>query len=250
MSSASGKGVRRKTVDKREIRKRSSPSKTDAVEDGLVSAVQDPGPGLEFNEDGLYREIEWCIGQLELGLTKQNPSSRQAQDAQKIIRILKSEKAPLIKKRQAMRNTFGDYRKKMQEEEKRTQASLKNTVMKPVEITNKSVFFRKCNARIYSQKTTNVTKSLSPDQGIVGNDTHQAGVESLVKEFKFAFGQTDSEKSECMDNKPTEDIHDTHSQIVSNQMDQSESEKFADYFKTDRSINNFCFNFQLDESHL
>ncbi|CAG2057055.1 unnamed protein product, partial [Timema podura] len=40
-----------------------------------------------------------------------------AQDASHTINILKSPTAPLAKKRQIMRNTFGDYRAKMAEEE-------------------------------------------------------------------------------------------------------------------------------------
>ncbi|KAJ7397132.1 N-acetylglucosamine-6-phosphate deacetylase isoform X1 [Pitangus sulphuratus] len=41
---------------------------------------------------------------------------RRAEDALRAIRTLRSDKAPLVKKRQLMRAMFGDYRKKMQEE--------------------------------------------------------------------------------------------------------------------------------------
>ena len=41
------------------------------------------------------------------------------QEAVKALRILQNEKAPLVRKRQVMRNTFGDYRKKMEEEERK-----------------------------------------------------------------------------------------------------------------------------------
>ena len=36
----------------------------------------------------------------------------------RILKVLTDPKAPLIKKRQVMRTNFGDYRKKMAEEEK------------------------------------------------------------------------------------------------------------------------------------
>ena len=39
-------------------------------------------------------------------------------EAFRVLSILRNPKANLIKKRHAMRTTFGDYRKKMEEEEK------------------------------------------------------------------------------------------------------------------------------------
>jgi len=42
-----------------------------------------------------------------------------AQDAAHSLTILRSKKAPVIKKRQVMRSSFGDYRTKMAEEEKK-----------------------------------------------------------------------------------------------------------------------------------
>ena len=39
-----------------------------------------------------------------------------------ILKILQSRKAPLVKKRQAMRNTFGDYRAKMKKEQTKSAA--------------------------------------------------------------------------------------------------------------------------------
>jgi len=43
-----------------------------------------------------------------------------AADASKYLKVLLSAKAPLIKKRQVMRNAFGDYRKKMSDMEKKS----------------------------------------------------------------------------------------------------------------------------------
>lgn len=39
-----------------------------------------------------------------------------AEEALRAIKVLRSDKAPLVKKRQIMRTIFGDYRKKMEEE--------------------------------------------------------------------------------------------------------------------------------------
>lgn len=42
-----------------------------------------------------------------------------AQDAEKTIRSLKSHNQPMVKKRQLMQLAFGDYRRKMADEEKK-----------------------------------------------------------------------------------------------------------------------------------
>jgi hypothetical protein len=47
-----------------------------------------------------------------------------AQDAAHSLVILKSKNAPAIKKRQVMRSSFGDYRTKMAEEEKKLSKGL------------------------------------------------------------------------------------------------------------------------------
>ncbi|NXD44672.1 CH033 protein, partial [Copsychus sechellarum] len=68
------------------------------------------------SDEQLWKEVDWCVNQLELGLKTQKPTPKQAEEALRAIRILRSDKAPLVKKRQLMRAMFGDYRKKMQEE--------------------------------------------------------------------------------------------------------------------------------------
>ena len=50
----------------------------------------------------------------------------------RILKVLTDPKAPLIKKRQVMRTNFGDYRKKMAEEEK---------TAKPGKYSNNKVWF-------------------------------------------------------------------------------------------------------------
>ncbi|NXH48370.1 CH033 protein, partial [Dicaeum eximium] len=68
------------------------------------------------SDEQLWKEVDWCVNQLELGLKTQRPTPKQAEEALRAIRTLRSDKAPLVKKRQLMRAMFGDYRKKMQEE--------------------------------------------------------------------------------------------------------------------------------------
>ncbi|NXG51866.1 CH033 protein, partial [Psilopogon haemacephalus] len=67
-------------------------------------------------DEQLWKEVDWCVEQLELGLKTQKPTAKQAAEALQAIRTLRSDKAPLVKKRQLMRAMFGDYRKKMEED--------------------------------------------------------------------------------------------------------------------------------------
>ncbi|NXX18143.1 CH033 protein, partial [Podargus strigoides] len=68
------------------------------------------------SDDQLWKEVDWCVEQLELGLKTQKSTPKQAEEALRAIKTLRSDKAPLVKKRQLMRAMFGDYRKKMEEE--------------------------------------------------------------------------------------------------------------------------------------
>ncbi|NXD12431.1 CH033 protein, partial [Nothocercus nigrocapillus] len=68
------------------------------------------------SEDQLRKEVDWCVEQLELGLKTQKPSPKQAEEALRAIKTLRSDKAPLVKKRQVMRTLFGDYRRRMEED--------------------------------------------------------------------------------------------------------------------------------------
>ncbi|XP_067128640.1 UPF0488 protein CG14286 [Centruroides vittatus] len=63
-------------------------------------------------------ELLWCIEQLQISLSSDKLNSRQTEDSKKMLKILRNSKAPLVKKRQVMRQAFGDYRSKMKNEEK------------------------------------------------------------------------------------------------------------------------------------
>ncbi|NXS42230.1 CH033 protein, partial [Balaeniceps rex] len=68
------------------------------------------------SDDQLWKEVDWCVEQLELGLKTQKSTPKQVEEALHAIKTLRNDKAPLVKKRQLMRSMFGDYRKKMEEE--------------------------------------------------------------------------------------------------------------------------------------
>uniref|UniRef100_A0A1Q3F7B8 Uncharacterized protein n=1 Tax=Culex tarsalis TaxID=7177 RepID=A0A1Q3F7B8_CULTA len=65
-------------------------------------------------------ELYWCIQQLENSLNAPHirDNNKKVEDTLKLINTLKSPNQPLIKKRQIMRTSFGDYRAKMAEEER------------------------------------------------------------------------------------------------------------------------------------
>ena len=65
------------------------------------------------NPSTFEQELNWCIGQLELGLLRPNATKRQKEDNERHVKILRSSKTHLPRKRQIMKNLFGDYRTKM-----------------------------------------------------------------------------------------------------------------------------------------
>uniref|UniRef100_A0A182MY55 Uncharacterized protein n=1 Tax=Anopheles dirus TaxID=7168 RepID=A0A182MY55_9DIPT len=64
-------------------------------------------------------ELYWCIQQLEttLSLPSVRENNKKIEETSKLINTLKSGTQPVIRKRQIMRTTFGDYRSKMAAEE-------------------------------------------------------------------------------------------------------------------------------------
>ncbi|KFV20463.1 UPF0488 protein C8orf33, partial [Tauraco erythrolophus] len=96
------------------------------------SSHQDETP--QQSDDQLWKEVEWCVEQLELGLKTQKSTPKQAEEALRAIKTLRSDKAPLVKKRQLMRAMFGDFRKKM-EEEWCKELKLMETAVKSARIT-------------------------------------------------------------------------------------------------------------------
>lgn len=66
-------------------------------------------------ETSFDEEVEWCINQLLLGLTRGTSNSEQILESKKVINKLQSTKLPYVAKRQLMTVIFGDYRKMMRQ---------------------------------------------------------------------------------------------------------------------------------------
>ncbi|XP_055594462.1 UPF0488 protein CG14286-like isoform X2 [Uranotaenia lowii] len=86
-----------------------------------TSSSNGQSSGTELTESNIQFELElyWCVQQLENSLNAPHirENNKKVEDTLKLINTLKSPNQPLIKKRQIMRSSFGDYRKKMADEE-------------------------------------------------------------------------------------------------------------------------------------
>lgn len=92
-------------------------------------------------EEQFQSELYWCINQLQQALSLGKLNSKQVQEHTKALNTLMNNNAPMVKKRQVMRLSFGDYRTKMVEEEKKAKkVSMKISSKGPSE---KSQFIKK-----------------------------------------------------------------------------------------------------------
>ncbi|XP_060696661.1 UPF0488 protein C8orf33 homolog [Hemiscyllium ocellatum] len=139
------------------------------------------------SEEQLWREVDWCIEQLELGLRTQKAKPKQAEQAVRALKTLRSERAPLVKKRQVMRSIFGDYRKKMEEDWqkqfKSMLAATKSASIKPVGTQTKSQIFRKSvssSKKVVDFSESHSMKSEGSTVQCVHDEDHQS-------HFRFNF---------------------------------------------------------------
>ncbi|XP_052902356.1 UPF0488 protein CG14286 [Anopheles moucheti] len=91
-------------------------------------------------------ELYWCIQQLEssLNLLNVRENGKKVEETSKLINKLKSGSQPIIRKRQIMRTTFGDYRSKMASEEQTMSVNPDNVRFeKPKEKATKYHFVKK-----------------------------------------------------------------------------------------------------------
>ncbi|XP_018590422.1 UPF0488 protein C8orf33 homolog isoform X1 [Scleropages formosus] len=183
------------TVKKKKPRKKKKKSEgtegqnktTVASQSGASSSTAEPVCVLTA-EQMLARELDWCIEQLELGLRTQKSTPKQMEEASRALKTLRSGKAHLAKKRQVMRTVFGDYRKKMEEENAR-QVKLIKEAVKSARVTavsepiKKPVFRRRAECRRQSQGQK------QSDQGQSETQTPEGGPRSDSERFVFTPSQ-------------------------------------------------------------
>ncbi|XP_071976348.1 UPF0488 protein C8orf33 homolog [Engystomops pustulosus] len=132
-------------------------------------------------------ELEWCINQLETGLLRRNPTPRQVTDTQRVLRVLRSRKAPFVKKRQVMNQVFGNYRLKMAEERRvQEQAAKKPPEPQIQEVTTRdaqSVAYRKSTKEVQSGTGHWFTPSSSEFAfNFFPNQQHQGNLEDGLED--------------------------------------------------------------------
>ncbi|XP_015187526.1 PREDICTED: UPF0488 protein CG14286 [Polistes dominula] len=164
--------------------------KTNSEEKNETStSVEEGTSGLnQTAEDQFVLELYWCIQELESTLVKGNLQAKQEQDILKSVNILKSNTAPLIKKRQIMRNKLGDYRKKMiQDEQKLKKQVAFVTFTNKTRLNKKSVFLKKAtiNVKQSSVKIDNESQEHLQDSSD-NKDSCKIDKDSS-KEFRFNF---------------------------------------------------------------
>ncbi|XP_023160877.2 UPF0488 protein CG14286 [Drosophila hydei] len=97
-------------------------------------------------------ELCWCVQQLQTALDSGKLSQKVAEDTAKNLKTLTSQTAPLIKKRQVMKMALGDYRLKMQQEEKKMLLASKQIKFTAATETNTKSSFVKKSALLTSGK--------------------------------------------------------------------------------------------------
>ncbi|NXE27521.1 CH033 protein, partial [Ardeotis kori] len=179
------------SVSKKEIEETGLNRKAEAEATGCQNGdTSHKDETSQQSDDQLWKEVEWCVEQLELGLKTQKPTPKQAEEALRAIRTLRSDKAPLVKKRQLMRTMFGDYRKKMEEEWcrelKLMESAAKSARVVEVKgnIRNKNCrFIRKCSAAC--RKSQSSARSPSESPGTLTTDSFK--FTPSQEEFRFNF---------------------------------------------------------------
>ncbi|KAM6407742.1 UPF0488 protein C8orf33 homolog isoform 2-T2 [Rhynochetos jubatus] len=157
------------SVSKKEIEETEITRKTKAETNGCQNKDTSHQDETSQSDDQLRNEVYWCVEQLELGLKTQKSTPKQVEDALRAIKTLRSDKTPLVKKRQLMRSMFGDYRKKMEEEWcrelKLMEAAVKSAKVVEVKrsIRNKNGrFIRKCSGACRKSQGSAGSSSESP----------------------------------------------------------------------------------------
>ncbi|NXC51354.1 CH033 protein, partial [Penelope pileata] len=138
------------------------------------------------SDDQLWKELHWCVEQLELGLKTQKSTPKQAEEALRAIKTLRSDKAPLVKKRQVMRTMFGDYRKKM-EEELCKQLKLMQADAKSASIVEVKENIRNKNCRVIRKRSEARRSQDSAGSPLESLNTASFRFTTSEEEFRFNF---------------------------------------------------------------
>lgn len=142
-------------------------------------------------EDRFELELCWCVQQLEASLATGKLQEKQAQELGKHLHTLRSNSAPLIKKRQIMRNTFGDYRQKMAEDERKLNKTVSSVrFTSTAAMDKKSIFIKKATShsdRSLQEFQKQTDDRETQDQSASAKQSASVGVNRTQTPFKFNF---------------------------------------------------------------
>lgn len=136
----------------------------------------------EKEDESFESELCWCVEQLQLGIKNKRPSKDQVEKATKMIRLLKSEKTAKARKRQIMRTTFGDYRKKMAAEARQNASQVRQET-KIVAVTSE-----KAKASLFLKPKSEEVFMSTGARGIEDDTWHFRKSEN---NFEFSFPEPD-----------------------------------------------------------
>ncbi|XP_018573401.1 UPF0488 protein CG14286 [Anoplophora glabripennis] len=156
-----------------------------------INASVSVAPKLEL-EHQFEMELCWCIHQIQIALKSGKLNNKQEQDHIKALNTLMSNSAPLVKKRQIMRLSFGDYRMKMAAEEKKYSRNAVNIRVKQSVPSKKSVFVKKSsfpssrNKFVFISDPSNDNESEELSNGVQNIKIEPSGdTKQNKKDFNF-----------------------------------------------------------------
>jgi len=133
----------------------------------------DISPGSTLEDD-----IKWCIAQLEMAVVSKSVTKKQKEESIKFIKLLQSSKTPVPRKRQIMRQNFGDYKQKMRERPLLDDATLKVANSELMESAGK---FHRKSAKFQTSFCVN-DKQGANSGGLEHSDSHS--LRELCKELE------------------------------------------------------------------
>ncbi|KAI4472111.1 hypothetical protein MML48_1g13869 [Holotrichia oblita] len=127
-------------------------------------------PELQLSPEAIQQfelELCWCIQQLQTGLKSGKLNPKQVQDHTKALNALMSNSTSIVKKRQVMRLSFGDYRAKMAVENNKSNTAGSKIKISQGSPSKKSVFLKKA-AFIASDNTFKFNFAAPTEDNLTG----------------------------------------------------------------------------------
>ncbi|CAN7985598.1 unnamed protein product, partial [Ixodes hexagonus] len=119
-------------------------------------ATTDEPDEEEDVQERFERELCWCVEQLNITLSETDPNKKKYSEHQRALQTLQNPKAPMVKKRQVMSTTLGNYRDKMKQQESKfiAECTRKTKLQTTGSPMPKSVFLKKTVSKDGKEETS------------------------------------------------------------------------------------------------